>query len=72
MGRAGKALNQVLKIYDISQSELAAKMSIDRSTINRWVNESRDPTAEAIVSIKNALTEIQTKAGKEFVKLFLD
>lgn len=72
MGRAGKALNHVLKKYDISQSELAAKMSIDRSTINRWVNESRDPTAEAIVSIKNALTEMQAKAGKEFVKLFLD
>ena len=72
MGRAGKALNQVLKKYDISQSELAAKMAIDRSTINRWVNESRDPTAEAIVSIKNALTEMQAKAGKEFVKLFLD
>ena len=72
MGRAGKALSQVLKKYDISQSELAAKMAIDRSTINRWVNESRDPTAEAIVSIKNALTEMQAKAGKEFVKLFLD
>ena len=72
MGRAGKALNQVLKKYDISQSELAAKMAIDRSTINRWVNESRDPTAEAIVSIKNALMEMETKAGKEFVKLFLD
>ena len=34
MGRAGKALNQVLKKYDISQSELAANISIDRSLVD--------------------------------------
>ncbi len=72
MGRAGKALKQVLKKHEISQSELASQMVIDRSTINRWVNESRDPTAEAIVSLKKALTEIKPKAGKDFIKFFLD
>ncbi len=29
MGRAGKALNQVLNKYDISQIQLEATMSID-------------------------------------------
>jgi transcriptional regulator with XRE-family HTH domain len=48
MGRAGQALKQVLKKHDISQSELADEMDVDRSTINRWVNETRDPTAESL------------------------
>ncbi len=71
MGRAGKALKQVLSQHDISQSDLAAKMEVDRSTINRWVNESRDPTGEAVFAIKQALTSIKSKAGKDFIKLFL-
>jgi transcriptional regulator with XRE-family HTH domain len=71
MGRAGQALKQVLKKHDISQSELADEMDVDRSTINRWVNETRDPTAESIVIINNALKSLNPKAGKEFIKLFL-
>jgi transcriptional regulator with XRE-family HTH domain len=72
MGRAGKALKQVLTHHEISQSDLASKMNVDRSTINRWVNESRDPTAEAVFAIKQALISIKSKAGKDFIKLFLD
>ena len=48
MSKAGKALKQVLETYGISQNQLAAIMGIGRSSINRWVNENRDPASEAI------------------------
>ena len=71
MGRAGQALKRVLIKHDISQTDLALQMDVDRSTVNRWINESRDPTAESVFHIKQALTEIKPKAGKDFVKFFL-
>ncbi|MCC5635186.1 helix-turn-helix domain-containing protein [Nostoc sp. CHAB 5844] len=44
MGKAGKALKQILDIYGISQNQLAVAMGIARSSINGWVNETRSPT----------------------------
>ncbi|NJK73037.1 MAG: helix-turn-helix transcriptional regulator [Richelia sp. CSU_2_1] len=71
MGRAGKALRQILEAYEISQYQLAAKMEIDRSNISRWVSEERDPSAEAVYAIKQALQELNRQAADEFVRLYL-
>ena len=71
MGRAGKALKRVLQDYQITQNHLAVSMSIDRSNISRWVNESRDPSAESVAELKDALALIQHQAGDDFVQYFL-
>lgn len=71
MGRAGKALKRVLQDYQITQNHLAVSMSIDRSNISRWVNESRDPSAESVAELKDALTLIKPQAGDDFVSYFL-
>ena len=71
MGRAGKALKRVLQDYHITQNHLAVSMSIDRSNISRWVNESRDPSAESVAELKDALTLIHLQAGDDFVRYFL-
>ena len=71
MGRAGKALSQVLETYGISQNRLAITMGLGRSTINHWVKETRDPSAEYIPDILEALEKIDEKAAKEFLTLYL-
>ncbi len=71
MTRAGKALKRVLKHYGISQNQLATTMGIDRSNISRWVSESRDPAAEAVAQIKQALGKLQPAAAEEFVRFYL-
>ena len=55
----------------ISQNHLAVSISIDRSNISRWVNESRDPSAESVAELKDALTLIKPQAGDDFVQYFL-
>ncbi len=70
MGRAGKALKQVLKDYGISQYQLAAMMDIDRSNLSRWVSEERDPLAETVYEVRQALMQINPEAAQEFVKLY--
>ncbi len=72
MGRAGKALRQVLETYSISQNQLAVTMDVGRSSINRWVNESRDPAAEAVADIVHALEKIDRSAAEDFLTLYLD
>ncbi|HEY9596782.1 MAG TPA: helix-turn-helix transcriptional regulator, partial [Cyanophyceae cyanobacterium] len=48
MGKAGKALKQVLETYGISQNKLAMAMGIGRSTVHYWFKETQDPLAEAV------------------------
>jgi transcriptional regulator with XRE-family HTH domain len=72
MGRAGKALKRVLEDYGISQNKLATVMQIDRSNMSRWVSEERDPSAEAVFAIKQALQHLNADAAKEFVQLYLE
>jgi len=72
MGQAGKALRQVLETYGISQNQVAVKMGIGRSNVYRWVNEVRDPGAEMVLQLRDALQEINPAAAAEFVKLYLD
>ncbi len=71
MARAGKALKRVLTRYGISQNQLATVMEIDRSNISRWVSESRDPSAEAVAQIKQALMHLQAAAAEDFVQFYL-
>jgi plasmid maintenance system antidote protein VapI len=71
MGKAGKALREVLETYRINQNRLATTMGIDRSRVNRWVHEERDPSGETIVEIKEALRNLEPAAAKEFVRLYL-
>ena len=71
MGQAGKALRQVLETYDISQNQVAVKMGIGRSNVYRWVNEVRDPGAEMVLQLRDALQEINPEAAAEFVRLYL-
>jgi plasmid maintenance system antidote protein VapI len=49
MGKAGRALKQVLEAYGINQTRLAIEMKVPSSNVNRWVNETRDPSGDAIV-----------------------
>jgi plasmid maintenance system antidote protein VapI len=71
MGKAGKALRQVLEAYDISQNKLAVTMGVDRASVNRWVHEQRDPAGDVIVEIKDALRQLNPLAAEEFVRLYL-
>ena len=71
MGRAGKALKQVLETYGISQNQLAIAMGIGRSTINHWVNDKREPLADTIPEIVAALAKINKAAARDFLVLFL-
>ena len=72
MSKAGKALKQVLETYGISQNQLAAIMGIGRSSINRWVNENRDPASEAVLENRKGLQQINPDAAGDFIRLYLD
>ncbi|MFQ4138494.1 helix-turn-helix domain-containing protein [Nodosilinea sp. PGN35] len=71
MGRAGKALREVLTQYGISQNSLAVKMGLQRSAIYKWFHEERDPTAETVADIVEALKGLNGKAAEAFVHLYL-
>lgn len=71
MGRAGKALREVLTRYGISQNSLAVKMGLQRSAIYKWFHEERDPTAETVADIVGALKSLNQEAAEEFVQLYL-
>lgn len=71
MGRAGQALRQVLKTYKISQNKLAVTMGVERSAVFKWFHEERDPTAETVVEIVQALRQLDSEAAASFVDLYL-
>jgi transcriptional regulator with XRE-family HTH domain len=71
MGKAGQALKQVLETYGISQNRLAVTMGIRRSNVNRWVNESTDPAADAVLEIRDGLEKLNSDAAEEFIRLYL-
>jgi hypothetical protein len=45
-------------------------MGIDRSNLSRWVSEERDPLAETVYEVRQALMQINPEAAQEFVKLY--
>lgn len=71
MGRASKALKQVLQTYSISQNQLAVALNIDRSAVYKWFHEQREPTSETIVEITKALKQIKFEAAESFIQLYL-
>ena len=71
MGKAGKALRQVLEHYGISQNRLAVTMGINRSTVYQWFNEITDPSAESVTQIIAALETLNEAAANEFIALYL-
>lgn len=71
MGKAGNALRTVLTRHGITQNRLAVTIGINRATLNHWFSESRDPTAEAIPKIVDALLVLNPVAAREFVELYL-
>ncbi|MFB2980615.1 helix-turn-helix domain-containing protein [Microseira sp. BLCC-F43] len=72
MGRAGKALKQVLEKYGITQNRLAVTMGVGRSNVHRWVYEITDPVAEAVLQIRDGLKAINPDAAAEFIQLYLN
>lgn len=71
MGRVGRALQQVLENYDISQNKLAVALGVRRSVVYRWYHELTDPTAETVVEIAEALKSINPEAAAEFIRLYV-
>jgi len=71
MGKAGQVLGQVLETHGISQNKLAIVLNIERTNVYRWVNELRDPNAETVLTIVQALKQINPVAAKEFVWLYI-
>ncbi len=71
MGRASQALKQVLDTYGISQNQLAVTMGVERGSVFRWYHDKRDPTAETVVEIVEALKTLNFQASQEFVDLYL-
>lgn len=71
MGRAGRALKQVLQTHDISQNRLAVILGIDRATVYKWFHEKREPSSETIVDITRALKEVKLEAAEDFVQFYL-
>ncbi len=70
MGKAGKALKQVLETYSITQYRLALTMQISRSNTHRWIHEIVDPTGDSILEIRDALEIINPAAAREFTQLY--
>ena len=67
----GKALREALETYGISQNKLAVALGVDRSMIFKWYHEQRDPTAETVVQIAEALKGINPNAAVEFIQLYV-
>ncbi len=71
MGKAGKALKQVLETYSISQNKLALALGVKPYVVFRWFHEQTDPSAETAANIAQALQGIEPAAADEFVRLYL-
>lgn len=71
MGKAGKALKQVLNANKISQSRLAFVLGVERPIVFRWFHEQTDPAAETVARIVEALRELNSGAATEFIRLYL-
>ncbi|HEY9666479.1 MAG TPA: helix-turn-helix transcriptional regulator [Coleofasciculaceae cyanobacterium] len=72
MGKAGKALKQVLEAYGISQNKLAVAMGVGRSTVHYWFKGTQDPSADAFLEIRKGLRKINPAAAEDFIRLYLD
>lgn len=60
-----------METYGISQNQLAVAMEVERGSVFRWYHDKRDPTAETVVEIVEALKTLNPQAAEEFVQLYL-
>lgn len=60
-----------MKRYGISQNKLAVTLGVDRSIIFKCDREQRDPTAETVVQIAEALKRIYPDATAKFIWLYV-
>ena len=70
MGKAGNVLKQVLEQNDVTQYRLAKELGVERTTVYRWIKGDRDPSADTVVEIVEALKKLNYKAAEEFVQLY--
>ncbi|MDH6058423.1 HNH endonuclease domain-containing protein [Umezakia ovalisporum] len=71
MGKAGKALKQVLDYYNITQSKLARGLGVEVSIVFCWYYEKIDPTAENVAEIVTVLNNISKSAANDFIQGYL-
>ena len=71
MGRAGKALKQVLGEYKISQNKLAVTLGVQPYIVFRWFHEQNDPSGDAIAEIVLALKQINPDAAEALIQRYL-
>ena len=71
MGGSSDARKTVLETYEISQNNLAVTMGVERGSVYRWFHGKRDPTAETVVEIVEALKVLNPEAAEKFVQLYL-
>ncbi|MDF2387488.1 helix-turn-helix domain-containing protein [Nostoc ellipsosporum NOK] len=71
MGKAGQALKKVLESYNISQSQLATGLGVERPIVFRWYHGKIDPTAETVAEIVKALNKINQSAANDFIQVYL-
>jgi hypothetical protein len=50
---------------------MTTKSFLVKAFVYRWVNEVRDPRAEMVLQLRDALQEINPEAAAEFVRLYL-
>lgn len=71
MGRAGKALKQILEEYEISQNKLAVALGVRPTVVFRWFHEQTDPSGETIAEIVLALKQINPDAAEALIQRYL-
>jgi predicted transcriptional regulator len=72
MGQAGVALQQVLEIYEIPESQLAQELGVCRSAVRNWTGEIRDPYSEQVRAIVKVLRRLNPQAADTFKALYWD
>jgi hypothetical protein len=50
---------------------MTTKSFLVKAFVDRWVNEVRDPGAEMVLQLGDALQEINPEAAAEFMELYL-
>ncbi|MFB8789694.1 MAG: helix-turn-helix transcriptional regulator [Potamolinea sp.] len=50
---------------------MAVTLGVDRSVVFHWFHEKRDPAAETVVQIAEALKGINPDAAAEFIRLYV-
>jgi hypothetical protein len=46
-------------------------MGTRRGNVHRWVNEMADPSADAVLEIRDGLEKLNPDAAEEFIRLYL-